>query len=410
MKILYVHQLFSTRQGAVGTRSYELASRMVEKGHEVIMLCANYANAKTGLEGPFQKGFRTGTVDGIRIIEYEIPIGNKMSLLARTGAFLKFVWRSLKPVLKEDYDLIFATSTPLTVAVNGIVAKLFRRKKFVFEVRDLWPELPKAMGVIKNPAILGAMSILEWSAYRTADGCVGLSPGIVEGIKKRSQPNKPVLLAPNACDFEVFGKAGVESAKLPNVGKNDFVAIFSGTHGVANGLENLLECADYLKQSKNEGSARIKLLFIGDGKQKDSLVADAAQRGLDNCIFLDPVPKAELLSYFKASDIGIMALANFEAFYYGTSPNKFFDYLASSLPVICNYPGWVSDLIEEYECGIAVEPENPEKLSKALIALSKAPNRLEKMASNTAKLATEKFNRDLIANELILFLEKIEDG
>lgn len=408
MKILYVHQLFSTRQGAVGTRSYELAMRMIEKGHEVTMLCANYANAKTGLEKPFNKGFRTGIVDGIRIIEYEIPIGNKMSLLKRTSAFLKFVWRSLRPVLKEDYDLIFATSTPLTVAVNGIVAKIFRRKKFVFEVRDLWPELPKAMGVIRNPLILAAMSALEWSAYRTADGCVGLSPGIVDGIKKRAQADKSILLAPNACDFEVFGKIDVKPAKIPNVGEDKFIAIFSGTHGVANGLKNLLDCAECLKKAKHEISSEIRLLFIGDGKQKESLLANAKERGLDNCIFLDPVPKAELLSYFKASNVGIMALANFEAFYYGTSPNKFFDYLASSLPVVCNYPGWVSDLIIEYDCGVAVEPENPEKLSNALIALASDKCQLEEMASNTAKLANEKFNRDLIADKLISFLEKIE--
>src|SRR5699024_4753964 len=113
--------------------------------------------------------------------------------------------RGIKIALSEDYDLLIATSTPLTAGIPGIYAKMFSRKKFkfVFEVRDLWPELPKALG-LRNPLMLGGMSILEKLSYRKSDACIGLSPGICEGIKKRAQPNKNIALIPNGSDTELF--------------------------------------------------------------------------------------------------------------------------------------------------------------------------------------------------------------
>jgi glycosyltransferase involved in cell wall biosynthesis len=408
MKILYVHQLFSTRGGAVGTRSYEIARRMSERGHQVTMVCGSYANASTGLAGPFVKGLREGVVDGIKVREYAIEAGNKLSFPARVRSFLLFSLRTLSPVLRGDYDLVYATSTPLTVALNGIAAKLFRRrKKFIFEVRDLWPELPKAMGVINNPVVLSAMSALEWAGYRAADACVGLSPGIVDGIRRRAGARKPILLAPNAADLEFFAEADGMDATIPGIGAEDFVAIFTGTHGLANGLENVLRGAAVLKQRKGATASRIKLVFVGDGNRKEALMEQAVREGLSNCLFLDPVPKAELRSYLRRADVGIMALANVPAFYYGTSPNKFFDYLAVGLPVLCNYPGWVTDLINEHECGAAAEAENPEAFASALMHLADGPEALLGMQTNALTLAETSFAREKIAASLIDFVETV---
>jgi glycosyltransferase involved in cell wall biosynthesis len=408
MKILYVHQLFSTRGGAVGTRSYEIARRMSERGHQVTMICGSYAHASTGLAGPFVKGMREGVVDGINVREYAIETGNKLSFPARVRSFLLFSLRTLSPVLRADYDLIYATSTPLTVALNGIAAKLFRRrKKFIFEVRDLWPELPKAMGVIKNPIVLSAMSALEWAGYRAADACVGLSPGIVDGIRSRAGTAKPILLAPNAADLAFFAEANGAQATIPGIGAEDFVAIFSGTHGLANGLENVLRGAAVLMQSKGPAASRIKLVFVGDGNRKEALMEQADREGLSNCLFLDPVPKTELRSYLRRANVGIMALANVPAFYYGTSPNKFFDYLAAGLPVLCNYPGWVTDLIKEYDCGGASEAENPEAFASAMMQLADSPAALSRMKTNARSLAETHFAREKIAASLIEFVETV---
>ncbi|MEY4798540.1 MAG: hypothetical protein RI978_841, partial [Verrucomicrobiota bacterium] len=149
------------------------------------MVCG--AHAQSGLNLPWNQpaGWSRGDVDGIDVISLPLPYSNRHSLLRRGWTFTWFALRSLRLALTESYDVAFATSTPLTAALPGLAARWLRGKPFVFEVRDLWPELPRALGV-RNPLLLGAMSFLEWAAYRGADACIGLSPGIVAGIQRRA--------------------------------------------------------------------------------------------------------------------------------------------------------------------------------------------------------------------------------
>ncbi len=203
MKVLYFHQHFATPRGSGGVRSYAMARRLLERGHQVTMVCGSIRGGHTGLTTPFKKGRRRGLVDGIDVIELDLAYSNRDGFVQRTITFAKFALRSLKLAMLEEYDLVFATTTPLTAGIPGIFARWLRHKPFVFEVRDLWPELPKAMGVIKNPVVLGAMSILEWLSYRSADHVIGLAPGIVEGIKRRGVTAERISLVPNGCDIDL---------------------------------------------------------------------------------------------------------------------------------------------------------------------------------------------------------------
>jgi len=277
-----------------------------------------------------------------------------------------------------------------------------RGKKFVFEVRDLWPELPREMGVITNPVILWLLSALEWVSYHSAHACIGLSPGIVEGIKKRSRCGQNVAMIPNGCDFELFENDEVKSKRPQGVTANDVVAIFTGAHGIANGLSAVLKAAEVLKQ---RGRNDIKLVFIGDGKLKNELKGKAKKKGLDNCVFLDPVSKVELVEYMKGADIGLMILANIPAFYYGTSPNKFFDYLSIGLPVLNNYPGWLAGLIKEYDCGYAVEPERGDLFADALEDAANFPKKRREMGRQAQKAGRALFARENLAAEFVAWLE-----
>lgn len=408
MRVLYFHQHFTTPQGATGSRSYEQSRELLKRGHFVTMVCGSFQVAKTGLVGPYHRGKRTGMVDGIHVIEFEIPYKNSDGLVKRSWLFLSFALRSVKLALTEKYDVVFATSTPLTAAVPGIVASVFRRKKFVFEVRDLWPELPKAMGVIKNPFILGSLSLLEWSAYRRATLCIGLSPGMVNGIKRRAPALTPVEMIPNGCDVQLFERAGAEvDAIIPGVSEDDFVAIFPGAHGPANGLNAVLDVAVELQE---QGITDIKFVFVGTGREKSALVARAERQDLSNCIFIDPVAKPLLASYLQRADVGLMVLANVPAFYYGTSPNKFFDYLASGMPVVTNYPGWVADIIETEKIGCAVQPEDAKAFADALIDLSNNPNKLALQAENASRLARDSFNRSELVEQFADALERVHSG
>ena len=401
MKILYFHQYFRTRKGSGGTRSYEFAKYLISKGHQVTVVYALSDKTSSILEGKYNKGLKRGFYEGINLIEFNLFYSNKMNFVKRSSIFIKYSFKSIKLALKEDYDLLFATSTPLTASIPGIIMKLFRSKKFVFEVRDLWPELPKEMGVIKNKGILTLMSILEWCSYRMADACIGLSPGIVKGIQKRRTRKGPVVMIPNASDTDLFFPGKENKTIIHGCSDLDFIAIFTGAHGIANGLDSVIEAASIIQKS---GNKNIKFVFVGDGMQKSILINKSKDLGLFNCIFLDPVSKKDLLKYLNASDIGLMILANIPAFYYGTSPNKFFDYLAAGLPILVNYPGWMSEIVLKNNCGIFVEPDNANNFANQLIELSANSNRLKELSENARKVAENEFSRLKICSDFEEFL------
>lgn len=401
MRFLYFHQHFSTPQGATGTRSYEMAKRLLAKGHSVTMVCGSSGAGNTGLLQPFAEGRRRGLVDGIDVIEFDLGYSNKLSFLHRILVFLLFAWRSILVAMREDYEVVFATTTPLTTGIPGIVARWLRGKLFVFEVRDLWPELPKAMGVITNPVVLALMSMLEWLSYHSAHRLIGLSPGIVDGIAKRGIPSDRILVVPNGCDLDIFS-ASVEPWRPPEVAEGDLMAIFTGTHGMANGLGAVLDAAAELKQ---RGRHDIKLVLVGDGMLKARLQARAQAEGLDNVVFHAPVSKKKLAGLMASADIGMQVLANVPAFYYGTSPNKFFDYISAGLPVLNNYPGWLAEMIVSYQCGFAVEPDNPQAFAEALMQAADNRESLPSMGQRARDLAAKEYNRDVLGAQFVAWLE-----
>ncbi len=380
-----------------------MARRLVDRGHQVTMVCGSYKGSDSGLSQAFVGGKRSGMVDGIEVIELSLPYANAMGLLKRTGLFVQFAWRGTWLALRRDYDLVFATSTPLTAGIPGIFARLLRRKSFVFEVRDLWPELPKAMGVIRNPLVLSAMSVLEWCSYHAAQRIIALSPGMARGIMKRGISEPRIALVPNGCDFSIF--AGDAAPWRPSgVKQSDLLAVYSGTFGMANGLAAVLDAAVELQ---NRGREDIKIVLIGDGKLKQDLQRQADQDGINNVFFHDPVPKTKLAGLLKSADIGLQLLANVEAFYYGTSPNKFFDYIATGLPVLNNYPGWLADMIQRHHTGFAVPPEDAKAFADALEQAANDRQALKRMGTNAQALAADQFDRKALADRWVDVLESV---
>jgi glycosyltransferase involved in cell wall biosynthesis len=389
-----------------GLRSYAMGRRLVERGHQVIMVCGSYRGADTGLRGAFVKGRRRGMIDGLDVIEINLPYSNEASYLRRTRMFLAFAVRSIGVALTESCDLVFATSTPLTVGIPGIFARWLRRKRFVFEVRDLWPELPQAMGVITNPAVLAAMSALEWLSYRSADRLIGLSPGIVEGVARRGIARNRIAMIPNACHLDVF-KSESHGQRPDGVNATDLMAVFAGTHGVANGLDAVLDAAGVLKE---RGNNAVKIVLVGDGALKRALMQRATERGLDNLLFRDPIDKQRVAELLAAADIGLQILANVPAFYYGTSPNKFFDYLAAGLPVLTNYPGWLADIIRENGIGYAIPPDDAVAFADALERAHADRAALAAMGRRALALAHSRFDSRKLADGFVDWLEATVRG
>ncbi len=397
MKILCFRQHFSTPKGTVGIRPYEMAKLAIENGHEITIVCGSFDGAETGLNTKFLNGKRTGIVDGIRIIEFDLAYSNSDGYFKRSLTFIKYAFRSIGLTFSEQYDVVFASTTPLTAGIPGIFARWFRNKPFVFEVRDLWPELPKQMGVIKNPIILNLMSLLEWLSYHSAQRCIALSPGIVEGIENRGIKKDKIMLVPNGCDLEIFSE-NTTTWRPDGVLNSDLMAVYCGTHGLANGLDAALDAAIELQVI---GRDDIKIVLIGKGKLKAKLQERAEREGIKNVVFHAPVDKSQLAGLLASADIGLQLLSNVPAFYFGTSPNKFFDYIAAGLPVLNNYPGWVAEMIENNQCGFTVEPDSSRAFAGALVQAADDRQLLSVMGHKSLKLAQNDFDRKLLADRWV---------
>lgn len=383
-----------------------MAQRLLESNHQVTMICGSYRLGQTGLSGPFVRGIREGNVDGVHVVEFDLSYSNNDGLLRRSWIFLKYAIGSVALALRLDYDLVFATTTPLTAAIPALAARWLRRKQYVFEVRDLWPELPRAIGVLRNSLVLWALSALEWLAYRNACRCIALSPGIAKGIAQRGVSKKRIAMIPNGCDLSIF-KGDVRPWRPPGVTPTDLMAVFAGSHGLANGLDAALDAAGELN---HRGRGDIKFVFVGDGKFKSSLMERASREKLTNVIFHDPIPKLKLAGLLRSADVGMQLLENIPAFYYGTSPNKFFDYISAGLPVLNNYPGWLAELIAAEACGFVIPPSDPVAFANALEQAAADRSELRRMGQRALLLAQRDFDRKRLAREWVEWVTHAASG
>jgi glycosyltransferase involved in cell wall biosynthesis len=399
MRILYAHQYFSGRGGALGDRSYAFAHALRARGHDVSVVCASSTRSVSGLSDPFVGGKREGMVEGLHVIEFDLAYSNADGIAARAWKFIRYALNSMMVAATRPYDLVFATSTPLSASLPGIAAKLLRGRPFVFEVRDLWPEIPVAMGMT-NPVLVAGMGALEWVSYKMADRCVALAPGIADGIARHGIAREKIAMIPNGSDFELFGAAPAK--RPPGVKDGEFCAIFAGAHGKANGLDAVIDAA---RELKRRGRTDIKLVLIGEGSEKPRLQQITAAEGLDAMLFQDPVSRKAVTSLLKGADLGLQILADIPAFYHGTSPNKFFDYLAAGLPVLINYPGWLAGLIGEQDAGFVVPPRNPVAFVDALEAAAADKESRARKGANASALGRAQFDRANAAPAFVAWLE-----
>jgi glycosyltransferase involved in cell wall biosynthesis len=343
-------------------------------------------------------------VDGIRVLCIAEPYGNRMSFARRLLAFGRFARAATKVVGRLDADLVFATSTPLTVGLPGMRGAKRLGVPFVFEVRDLWPELAIAMGVVKNRPLIWYTRRLERRIYHAARRIVALSPGIKAGIESTGYPSERIDLIPNSCDLDLF-KPSDEPLEDERFGPpEDFRLCFTGAHGLANGLDAVLDAVTVLKRRGERGA---RFVFIGQGRLRDRLIERSRREGLDEMIsWVASIPKAELAEVLPRMDVGMMILKNVPAFYYGTSPNKFFDFIASGLPVLNNYPGWLAEMIEEHQCGKVVPPDDPEAFADAVVWFRDHRDELPDMGRRARELAEARFSRDELGDRFVKVLEE----
>ena len=399
MHILIIHQAFAALDEAGGTRHHELARYLVNRGHRVTIIASpvSYLTGKTR-SGRSKWVERQEVQPGITILRsYTYPAFHK-SFVHRVFGFFSFMVSSFIVGLGvPQVDLVWGTSPPIFQAVTAWLVARLKRVPFLFEVRDLWPAFAIAVGVLRNPLLVRATLWLERFLYQRADRVMVNSPGFIEHVRQRGA--RWIELVPNGADPEMFkpDDCGLEFRARHNL-QDRFVILYAGAHGLSNDLGLALEAASQLRGS------RICFVFVGDGKDKARLQAQAAEMQLDNVLFLPAVPKDEISLVMSAADACLAILKPIDL-YKTTYPNKVFDYMAAGRPVLLVIDGVIRQVVEAANAGLAVPPANATALAQAAAQLAADPQRARAMGSAGRSYVVRHFHRELLAEKLALLLE-----
>lgn len=357
MHILLIHQAFAALTDPGGTRHHELALYLAEKGHRVTII-ASPVSYLTGKSNP--DSLVDGSNEGIRIIRPPVYTGLHRSFIHRVINFFTFMLSSFWVGLRvREVDLVWGTSPPIFQGLTAWALARLKDVPFLFEVRDLWPAFAVAVGVLQNRFLIKASEWLERFLYRSADQVIVNSPGFIQHVNSRGA--RQVQLVPNGADMEMFQPCGDGMAFRQKFHLEDrFIALYAGAHGMSNDLGVLLEAARQLQDLPN-----LVIVLLGDGKEKPGLQRQAVEMGLENLVFIEPLPKVDMPVALAAADVCI-AILKPVALYKTVYPNKVFDYLAAGRPVILAIDGVIREVVETAQAGTAVPPGDAALLAQAI--------------------------------------------
>lgn len=397
MKIVYLHQHFRTPEIGGGTRSYEFAKQWVIKGHDVHVITSKIGAAKL----PFT------VVDGIKVHYISSRYDNSFGFRKRIFSFIKFALLSAFKASRLNPDTIYATSTPLTICLPAIYCKMIRRVNYVFEVRDLWPDVPIAMGVLRSKSLIRVARILEKAAYRFSSHIITISPTMRENVIEKGIPKNKITCITQGCDNSIFSKQeNSESLSLPKELKDKKIIVYAGAISTANDLKYLVELALESKNSQSD----IRFVILGEGLHLSYLREYATRLNVLNefIYFYGHVSKFEVSKWMSVSTFTVATFGGPEALWIHGAQNKFFDSISAGKPIATNYLGWQTRFSIEENIGIYIDPSN---LTVALAQLTQTINDQEwmtKAAENCRYLANNSLNRKLLAEQCLEILNAFE--
>lgn len=404
MKIIYLHQYFNTPQMKGSTRSYEMARRMVMAGHEVHIITSSRN------ERGRNASWRVEEIDGIYVHWLSVPYDNSMAYRQRIQAFFKFALKAGDRAIQVGGDVIFASSTPLTIALPAVKAKKKLKIPMVFEVRDLWPEIPIALGALKSPITKYLARKLEAYAYNHAAKIIALSPGMRDGVLQTGYSSSDVTVIPNSSDLNEFC-VPYESQKQFRyqyewLEDRKFV-LYAGTLGKVNGVSYFVELAKHALSINPD----LRFVIIGDGVEQDLVrqKAEDAQVLHNNLFMLPQVSKSQITAAFAAADAASSWVIN-NPVLWENSANKFFDSLAAGTPIVINHEGWQAHMIREENIGLVLPVEVTRESTERLNQFLCDEDRVKEYGQNARKLAEVYFSRDLLAQQLIGVLEAVHNS
>ena len=392
MRITYLAQYFKPPNEAGSKRAYWVASHLVSRGYDVTVITQrNISYGDTGNEIPL---ISEVSIDGIRVVYLRNSYSNSMGLLARAVSFLRFMLLAIYAMLKSHPpDLIYASSTPLTVVVPALISKWLRGGKYIFEVRDLWPRVPIEMGGISSLTIQKVLLRLERLAYDQASAVVALSAGMRDGIL-RVAPTTDVRIVPNMSSLQDFAPPlPVADGNVRRGEHSKFRVIYFGQFGKSNDMPTVMEAAASLM----ECDPNVIVSFVGEGYYKEDIKSLCATN--DRLEFSERVGIAELAKLLHSSDLSLVTFSDFPILA-TNSPNKLFDSLAAGLPIIVNTDGWMRELVENNGCGFYCEVGNAEALVQTILNAKQDSISLDLSSKKAREVAGTQFSKEFLCNQI----------
>ena len=386
-----------------GTRSYEMAKRLVRDGHSVEMITTDRDRDSGG------KQWRVTNEDGITVHWLSVPYSQNMHATQRIRAFLVFAVRSTFKACSLRVDLVFATSTPLTIAIPAMIAKTFQRVPFVFEIRDIWPKAAIAVGMLKNPLAIAIAKWLEKLAYKKADKIIVLAPYFSEEINRLGISERKQVLIPNACDIDFFNSS-IESA---NNFRNSYewlgdrpMLLFAGSMGRLNNLEYVVQLAKYTIKIDPE----IRFLLVGSGSEEMSIreLAKETEVYEKNLFMLPPVKKLDLPPILKAATVCSAFSIDKRELWLDTC-NKIFDAWAAERPTVVNYGGYQTEIALESGAGLRLAPVVDSSVAQILVNHMRDADWLGHASTAARSLANERFSRESLYQKLHTTLSEFDN-
>ena len=403
MRILLINQSFVSPDEPGHTRHFEMAQFLRARGHEVVIVASDL-NYQTGQRTVKRKGiYSEQRIEGVRVLRTYIYPSLHRSYFWRIISFFSFMFSSVWTALSvQDVDLVMGTTPPIFQAASAWAVAFLKRRPFLLEVRDLWPEFAVDMKVLTNPIIIGLARWLETFLYARATHILVNSPAYKTYIVQKGIPEKKVTFIPYGTDVDMFNPNVDGSIIRKALGLEDkFTVVYAGALGAANDIYTLLRAADRLRNEP-----RIRFVLFGDGKERSRIERESRRILLDNVIFAGVHPKKEMPLVLASSDVCLAILQNIKMFR-TTYPNKVFDYMAAGRATVLVIDGVIREVIETSNGGVFVEPGDDEQLAKTILELSKDPQRVRQMGINARQYLVEHLDRRDQLNETLSFLQSL---
>ena len=387
MRILFLTDNFPPEVNAPASRTHEHCREWVRAGHQVTVV-TTAPNFPTGRVFP---GYRNRLcaredMDGIEVVRVWTYVTANEGFLKRTLDYVSFAFMAvLVGLFQRRFDVVVGTSPQFFTACAAWMLGVLRRRPYVFEVRDLWPESIRAVGAMKDGLVLDLLEKLELFLYRRAAAVVSVTHAFKTDLVRRGIDGDKIHVVTNGADLTRFAPRPRDEALEAQLGMKDtFVIGYVGTHGMAHALGTVLEAAAIVQHGPDADC--IRFLLLGDGAEKAALKVRAADMGLSNVIFVDTVPKAEVARYWSLLDVSLVHLKR-EPLFETVIPSKLFECMAMGIPVLHGVRGESADIVARDQVGETFTPEDAAELAAAATRLLRDPLARERMATRGVEAA-----------------------